>query len=147
MRKSKPLTRPSREYGGAMVEFSISIMFFIWLCLIICDLLQFSYRTVSAQHIVGEFMRNVSQGDFADVPAIESGLINRARASGIELTSNNIRICTLEIIDPNCDFGSSGSVGFGRDLVSITIQFPFRFMSWGGSYPIEADAIGRNEPF
>ena len=149
MAKPKPSTRPRKERGGAMVEFSISMMFFMWLCLIICDLLQFSYRTVSAQHIVGEFMRAVSKGRFADVPAIENGLINRARASGIKLGPDNIRICTLESNDPDvlCDFVGNKSAGIGRDLVSITIRFPFRFVSWGGVYQIEADAIGRNEPF
>jgi len=141
--------RPTSEAGGALVEFSLSVLFMVWLCFIICDLLHFSYRFVTAQHLVNEMVRRVTiDGSLNTVGAIQTAIINKARQYGITLNANgnqNITVCNL--LDSSCSTTDIDPVGVGRDLIRISINFPYRFISCGWSYNIQVDAMGRNEPF
>ncbi len=134
------------ESGIAYVEFAITAFVFFALCLLVIDILRYSYQNVTAQYIVNRALRQTTMAE-TSAAAVEGEVSRLARDFGLRnVQGKDIKICSIGATGA-CDWESNESTGMGRDLISISIRLPYAFTFWDLGLTVQAEAIGRNEPF
>ena len=151
-----PRTRSQR--GVAFVEFAITFLMFFTTIVLTVDIIRLSICTVTAQFIVDKAIREVvlQQRQVSGSTESAEGIVcQQAQKFGWDVplhcsdrdNSDRIRICS-GLPGGYCGWNYSEATGQGRDLVLVSIKYPFTFMFLGHvTVDIMADAIGRNEPF
>ena len=150
--------RSRSQRGVAFVEFVITFMMFFTTIVLTVDIIRLSICTVTAQFIVDKAIREVvlrprpvygTTGSAEDVVCDHAAKFgwDGPLHCGYRGNSDRIRICS-GLPGGTCGWNYSESTGQGRDLVLVSIKYPFTFMFLGHvTVDIKADAIGRNEPF
>jgi len=150
--------RTKSQRGAAFVEFIITFMMFFTTIVLTVDIIRLSICTVTAQFIVDKAIREVvlqPRPVYGSTESAEAVVCNQAKKFGWDgplncgdrTNSDRIRICS-GLSDGYCGWTYSEATGQGRDLVLVSIRYPFDFTFVGHvTVDIKADAIGRNEPF
>ena len=151
-----PRTRSQRGVG--FVEFAITFLMFFTTIVLTVDIIRLSICTVTAEFIVDKAIREVvlmPRPVYGSTESAEAVVCNQAKKFGWDVplhcsdrdNSDRIRICS-GLAGGSCGWNSSEATGQGRDLVLVSIRYPFTFTFLGHvTVDITADAIGRNEPF
>jgi hypothetical protein len=153
----RPRTRSQR--GVAFVEFVITFLMFFTTIVLTVDIIRLSICTVTAQFIVDKAIREVvlrPRSVSGTTESAEAVVCQQAAKFGWDVplhctsdqsNSDRIRICS-GLPGGYCGWTYSESTGQGRDLVLVSILYPFDFIFLGHvTADLKADAIGRNEPF
>jgi hypothetical protein len=150
----RPHTHSQR--GVAFVEFVITFLMFFTTIVLTVDIIRLSICTVTAQFIVDKAIREVVlRPVYGSTESAEAVVCQQAAKFGWDGAlhcsdggnSDRIRICS-GLAGGSCGWNSSEATGQGRDLVLVSIRYPFDFTFVGHvTVDIKADAIGRNEPF
>jgi len=144
--------KPGSERGAVYVEMAISALAFFLLCFVTLDVLRLSYQMANAEFIVNRAVRDAvidqTQAGATRLSTVQTIVTNKASRYGVTLDpATQIKVCSVSS-GSTCTYGSANqSAGTGRQLVAIGIRYDFRFLFWLLSHEINAEAIGRNEPF